>query len=469
MGGGDGGALWKLKKAAKKLLMLRTCGSFCQQQQTHVSPVSQDSRNYSSSSLENQKRNTSRKNIISTEIAGQVISSTSPSSHKNLCPICLDPLNYTSGSRGAKAIFTAQCSHAFHFACITSNIQHGSLTCPICRANWTQLPRKQNNRCPLHDNNTYGPVLQIPDGSVSSSRLVRTRHLLRCDNPIEPEHTSTPPNLSFSLLPYPSIDSCLSPNSRAYLCVKLEHPPATDLVLVAYPNGPHLRLMKQAMALVVSSLRPIDRLAIVTCHSVGARAFRRMTSYGKRNALKIIDQLSYAAEADPLEGLDKGVKILGDRVHKNIQSCILHLTDTPSRSHNHWFDSELPVRIHRFDFGLCFGGCNGLVMREFEEFLAGTLGGRVEDIQLRIGERMMVVGIGELRGGEERNIPLCVGQSGRVGVKYSYRDGGDGECIRTGEVVVGMEDDDKEDGTDSRYDVPIWTRLSGAGNWDYDS
>ncbi|KAL6542970.1 hypothetical protein OROHE_010490 [Orobanche hederae] len=394
MGGGDGGASWKLKKAAKKLLVLRTCGSFCQQQQKHVSPVSQDSRNYLSSSLENQKRSTSRKNIISTELAGQEVnSSTSPSSHKNLCAICLDPLNYTSGSRGAKAIFTAQCSHAFHFACITSNIQHGSLTCPICRAHWTRLP------------------------------------LLDC----------------------------------------LEHQPAIDLVLVAYPNGPHLRLMNQAMALVVSSMRPIDRLAIVTCHSIGACAFRRMTSYGKRNALKIVDRLFYAAEADPLEGLEKGVKILRDRVHKNLQSCILHLTDTPSRSHNHWFDSGLPIRIHRFDFGFCFGGCNGLVMREFEEFLAVTLRGRVEDIQLRIGERMMVVGIGELRGGEERNIPLCVGQSGRVSVKYSYRDGGDGECIRTGEIVVGMEDNDKEDGTDGRYDVPIWTRMSGAGNWVYDS
>ncbi|GFQ05994.1 hypothetical protein PHJA_002743400 [Phtheirospermum japonicum] len=449
-----GGASGKLKKAAKKILTLQTCGgSLClSQQQIHVSPVSRDSRNYSSSSS-NQKSN-----IISSEIAEQGNSTTSPSSNKSLCAICLDPLNYNSGS---KAIFTAQCSHAFHFACITSNVRHGGVTCPICRARWTQLPRNLNTPCPLH--NTPDPALQMLDNSIAHSR-VRQRSFFRSPQ-FEPDHTTTDqPRLSFSLLTHPS-------NGGAhyyYLRVKLAHQPATDLVLVVSPCGrAHSSLvMKQAMALVVSSLRPIDRLAIVTCPSPNAHAcnLRHMTSHGKRAALKIINQILYTAgpqAEDPMGGLEKGVKALGDRAHGSPRSCILHLTNDPSRSYyNHRrLDSDaVPVTIHQFDLG----ACSGYVMREFEEFLARTLGGRAEDIQMRVGgrESNMVVRIGEMRGGEERNIRLCGGDvSGRVCVKYSYRDGRDGECVRTGDVVVGIEGEDKGDGIDSRNYC--------AGNWDY--
>ncbi|KAI3466473.1 hypothetical protein Pfo_023136 [Paulownia fortunei] len=521
MGGGGGGASLKLKKAAKKIFV-HTCGSFCQRQQTHVldnsaaTPASRDSPNYSSPP-ENQKRNIFCKKI-SSEIARQGNSSASPSSNKNLCAICLDPLNYSSGSSSGQAIFTAQCSHAFHFACISSNVRHGSVTCPICRAHWTQLPRNLNTRCSLH--NKTDPILQILDDSIANFRVHR-RSFLRSaryddDDPIEPDHTSDQPRLSISLLAvpltYPSFNVCphqasgssscphceilshhssssssmeesplaalkhvsspgetpflCSPNNRAYLHVQLAHQPATDLVLVASPNGPHLRLMKQAMALVVFSLRPMDRLAIVTYSSAAARVFplRRMTSYGKRTALQVIDRLFYMGQADPMEGLKKGVKILEDRVHKNLQSCIVHLTDSPSRSY-HWFDMEVPVTIHRFHVGFGFGASNGFIMHEFEEFLTRTLGGGVKDIQLRIGEGTMIVRIGELRGGEERNIPLYLGEWERVCVKYSYRDGRDGECIRTGETVVGMED--KGDRSDSRDAVPTGRRMSSAENWDY--
>lgn len=260
-----------------------------------------------------------------------------------------------------------------------------------------------------------------------------------------------------------------SPRNGAYLRVKLSHQPATDLVLVANPNGPHLRLMKQAMALVVFSLRPIDRLAIVTYSSAAARVFplRRMTSYGKRTALQVIDRLFYIGQADPMEGLKKGVKILEDRVHKNTQSCILHLTDSPSRSY-HEFDFEVGVMIHRFHVGFGFGASNGFVMHQFEEFLARTLGGAVRDIQMRIGESTRIVRIDELRGGEERNVPIFVADYGAMSVEYSYREGGEGECVRRGEVRVGIErvkGDGSENGDGDG--VGIGGRMSSAENWDY--
>lgn len=166
--------------------------------------------------------------------------------------------------------------------------------------------------------------------------------------------------------------------------------------------------------------------------------------------------------ADPIEGLRKGVKILEDRTHTNPRSCILHLTDSPARSY-HWFDAEAPVMIHQFNVGLGLGASNGFIMHEFEESLSRTLSGGVEDIQLRIGEAAkMTVRMRELRGGEERNIPLHIGRRGRVNVQYSYRDSGDGESIRTGEAVVGMEDKGE-----SKDVVATGRRMSSAENLEY--
>ncbi|KZV32893.1 Zinc finger family protein isoform 1 [Dorcoceras hygrometricum] len=520
MGGGGGCASLKFKTAAKKIFV-QTCGSFCQSSQSHVLDASVSPNRFCDSPdyaipPRNQKRNFSCKKGCS-EISDQGDSSTSPSSNKHMCAICLDPLNYSSGNSPGKAIFTAQCSHAFHFACIASNVRHGSVTCPICRAQWTQLPRNLNTRCSIHYNKT-DPVLRIIDDSIANSRVHR-RSFLRSaryddDDPVEPDHTSDQPRLRLSLLTAslvpPSFNSCscldsgtsschccrvlsnhvsgsssiagsplaahlfpsvgaetppflCSPNNGAYLCVRLSHQPATDLVLVMSPNGPHLRLMKQSMTLVVSSLRPIDRLAIVTYSSAASRVFplRRMTSYGKRTALQVIERLFYTGQADPMEGLKKGVKILGDRVHKNPRSCILHLADTPSRSY-HQFDMEIPVRVCHVGFG--FGASNGFVMQEFEEFLARTLGGAIRDIQLRIGESSRIISIGELRGGEERNLPLYLGESGHISVEYSYIDGGEeGECVRRGEIVVHFED--KREIMEGH--VPVDGRISSAEGWDY--
>ncbi|XWS12985.1 hypothetical protein CRYUN_Cryun37aG0136700 [Craigia yunnanensis] len=304
---------------------------------------------------------------------------------KNLCAICLEVLSYSSGSTPGQAIFTAQCSHAFHFSYISSNVRHGSITCPICRAHWMQLPHNLNPPACSLSSNQNDPIFCILDDSIATFRVHRRSFLSSArhddDDPIEPDHTQNHPRNDLALIPLqptvlthpccfrhqpcshssslqmlgighisnhhhhhhrfstsssstlqlqPSTGQtpsymCSSSNSRpSYLCIKLEHPRATDMVMIASPNGPHLRLLKQSMALVVFSLRPIDRLAIVTYSSSAACVIplRRMTSYGKRIALQLIDCLFYMGQADPIEGLKKGIKILEDREQKNPQSCI---------------------------------------------------------------------------------------------------------------------------------------------------
>ncbi|XP_059309323.1 E3 ubiquitin-protein ligase WAV3-like [Lycium ferocissimum] len=453
----------KLKKAAKKMFV-QTCGSFCCRYQNSPSPVPHNNNNNSEFPYP-ASNNLELLNHASVIKPSRLDSTTNTPSNKNFCPICLDPLSYSSECSPGQAIFTAQCSHAFHFACISSNIRHGNVTCPVCRAHWTQLPRTLRMHYSPH-NNQADPILQILDESIATSRVHR-RSFLRSaryddDDPVEPDPTSDIHRLHLSLSPVPHSTSVFE------LCLKLTHQPATDLVLVASPNGPHLRLMKQAMAFVVFSLRPIDRLAIVTYSSAAARIFplKCMTSYGKRTALQVIDRLFYMGQADPVEGLKKGVKILRERTHQNTHSFILHLSDNPTRSSFHGFHLELPITIHKFHVGFGYGTSNGFVMHEFERFLAKILCGAVREIALRIGDDTRVMRLGELRGGEERRIPLLLEELDGVRVVYTYTDCMMGDSFKTGEVVVGIGD--RKELTDDSISVEsTGGRSSSVESWEY--
>ncbi|PKI71446.1 probable E3 ubiquitin-protein ligase EDA40 [Punica granatum] len=497
-----------LRKAAKKMVVA-ACASFSRKQALVDPSVLDTTHHISKSSAMSPLK---QENNISgnAEEAEEPNKNKSNASSKNICAICLDPLSYSTASSPGQAIFTAQCSHAFHFACISSNVRHGSVTCPICRAHWTQLPRNLNPSFSLACNRT-DPVLRILDDSIANFRVHR-RSFLRSaryddDDPIEPDSSFNYPRLDFSLMPiqpvYPSFHSyhpCeittlpvhnnltgsssllhqlprnyapVRSSRRAYLSVKLSHQQATDMVLVASPNGPHLRLLKQSMALIVFSLRPIDRLAIVTYSSAAARIFplKRMTSYGKRAALQVIDRLFYTGQADPTEGFKKGIKILEDRAHKNPHSCILHLSDSPTRSY-HSMNTETPIPVHQFHVGFGFGASNGFVMHEFEKFLARVLGGVIREVQLRIGEEGSVIRLGELRGGEERRIVLDLREDEHVCIAYSYAEGGTGECMRTGEAVVSVGDkrerrESRTEGGVGRDVSIIGGRSSCVESWDY--
>eukprot|EP00249_Psilotum_nudum_P011158 c22998_g2_i1 orf=358-2715(+) len=52
------------------------------------------------------------------------------------CSICLETMKPGHGH----ALFTAECSHTFHFSCIASNVRYGNLVCPVCRAKWKEVP-----------------------------------------------------------------------------------------------------------------------------------------------------------------------------------------------------------------------------------------------------------------------------------------------------------------------------------------
>ncbi|KAI0496996.1 hypothetical protein KFK09_023322 [Dendrobium nobile] len=383
---------------------------------------------------------------------------------QNLCTICLEPVifNEDGSSCNQSKVFTAQCSHSFHLTCIVSNIRHGNMTCPICRTHWSHLPRHllfASRALPPLDSSSSDPVLRILDDSIATSRVNR-RFSLRStryndDDPTEPNSTSLTRLLLSFIGP--------STHSPSSLLLRLAPQSPIDLVLVATPNGSHLRLLKQAIALAVFSLRPTDRLALVTCSPAAAtRAFalHRMSSHGKRTALQVIDRLSYIGEVDPTEGLRKAARILEDRAHRNPVSCILHLSDSP-------IARVVDQQVHCFHVGFGFGASSGFVMHEFEEFLARVIGEEIRDVHLRIGKEGKEVRIDDLRCGEERRIPIDLSwESEFIYVSYEYKECGGKEIMVTGEMV--LEIGEKGEG---RYEEEmsngVGPRRSCAERWDY--
>ncbi|KNA20966.1 hypothetical protein SOVF_047560 [Spinacia oleracea] len=485
----------KLKKVAKKLLFLNCCSAST----TVASGSSRGGTSFNSNVGPGQEAElgccSPPKEALNYLSEMEVEEEYVPSvSSKNVCTICLEPLlnsSYTSSSSPGKAIFTSQCSHSFHLSCISSNIRHGSINCPVCRAQWTRLPRTLHPPCWL-PRNQDDPIIRILDDSISTFRVHR-RSFLRTaryndDDPVSPEaaHSSCQPRLCFNLVPLDehlmSTGSLSSPwykrKRSAYLCVRLAPLQAIDLVVVATPNGPHLRLLKQSIAQVVFSLRAVDRLAIVSYSSAAARIFplRRMTTYGKKAALQVIDRLFYAGHADPVEGLRKGIKILKDRTHENPFSSMLHLSDYPngptsSRYHSTINDIErsmpFPICVHQFHVA----GSTNSIMHQLEEFLRRLLGGLIQEVQLRIGssdheEDGRIVRLGELRGDEERRVLIEVDDHACC-IGYSYVEGGMSvidERIRVGEVVVSIGDTDDGAEVATITDGP---RSSCVDSWDY--
>ncbi|GAB4839090.1 hypothetical protein Ancab_028618 [Ancistrocladus abbreviatus] len=56
---------------------------------------------------------------------------------RNGCGVCLQSVKTGQGM----AIYTAECSHAFHFPCIASHVKkQGSLICPVCNVTWKDVP-----------------------------------------------------------------------------------------------------------------------------------------------------------------------------------------------------------------------------------------------------------------------------------------------------------------------------------------
>ncbi|CAL0314140.1 unnamed protein product [Lupinus luteus] len=281
------------------------------------------------------------------------------------CGVCMQSVKSGQGT----AIFTAECSHTFHFPCIVTHAKKNPIvTCPVCSTCWKELLVSEihsekittvedknkdikmrslkvyNDDEPLMSPTSVARFNSIPESedeydgntefqgfNVLSSSLVVTRNLNVC---LLPEAAILAANRSYES--YVSVLKLKAPTVQT--AVKAAPRAPIDLVTVldvrGGMNGVKLRLMKHTMRMVISSLGSADRLSIVA-FSIGSKRLlplRRMTSSGQRSARRIVDAL--VATDQPRDGsqvkndaVKKAAKVLEDRRDKNSVASIIVLSD----------------------------------------------------------------------------------------------------------------------------------------------
>lgn len=277
---------------------------------------------------------------------------------KRSCGICTHTVKFGQG----KPIFTAECSHVFHFPCIAAHVRsHPILTCPVCNANWKQLQNAHQN--PAHHLKTTKSFNYNDDEPLMSPTSVSRFNPIPESNENEEEEEDDDeeqPNdqpISFGVSPSlktRNIEACFSPeaaivasnrSSETYVALfKVKAPPRSasanrppvDLVTVldlsGNASGEELRMLKRSMQVVISSLGSADRLSVVAFSGGSKRLFplRRMTGRGQTAARRVIDALTELRRDEAParnEALKKAAKVLEDRRQKNTVAKIILLTN----------------------------------------------------------------------------------------------------------------------------------------------
>lgn len=285
-------------------------------------------------------------------------------SSEQTCPICLSKMNHGDGD----AIFTAECSHCFHFHCIVSNVNHGNEICPVCRAKWQRIPMQLASSdavCQFHSqcrDLNRRPCVPLSRSALEPSvfdddELLDHQCLVAesCDSEsfsartVEiktfPEFPSAPRSNSyddFNVLVNLKAAAAASvarqnPKINQAGLPKLSHTRSSrapiDLVTVLDISGSmvgtKLALLKRAMGFVIQHLGSNDRLSVIAFSSKARRLFPllRMTDTGRLKALQAVNSLFANGGTNIAEGIRKGVKVMEERREMNPVSSMILLSD----------------------------------------------------------------------------------------------------------------------------------------------
>ncbi|KAI8524056.1 hypothetical protein RHMOL_Rhmol13G0119500 [Rhododendron molle] len=366
----------------------------------------------------------------------------SSESTEGTCAICLTTMKPGQGH----AIFTAECSHSFHFHCITSNVSHGNQSCPVCRAEWKEIPfhnpsnlsrereRERTNTIAMPRANNafmYG-LRQLPPPREPTSVFDDDEHVDHqpeigplngeaIDVKTYPEFSAVSRSAThnnFTILIHLKALSSRRQNSRA----------PVDLITVLDVSGSmagtKLALLKRAMGFVIQHLGPSDRLSVISFSGTARRLFplRRMTDGGRQEALQAVNGLSSNGGTNIAEGLRMGAKVMMDRKWKNPVGSIILLSDgqdtytvprfggsSPendyllllSSSINRNSDAGISIPVHAFGFGVdhdaaamhsiaensggtfSFIEAESVIQDAFAQCIGGLLSVVVQELQVR--------------------------------------------------------------------------------------
>ncbi|CAD5196932.1 unnamed protein product [Musa acuminata subsp. malaccensis] len=301
-------------------------------------------------------------------------------SSKKTCAICLGSMKVGDGH----ALFTAECSHKFHFHCITSNVKHGNYVCPLCKATWKEIPFQGS----LSSEHPHGRARVNPVNWPQEEGRVAVVHRLppaesanrwhhqfssgfrgaeptnfNDDEPLDilsetarssqqncpkivevnthPEFSAIQQSASledFAVLihlkaPHVSMKPSPSRNLIASSTVPQNSRAPIDLVTVLDVSGSmagtKLALLKRAMSFVIQNLGPSDRLSVIAFSSTARRLFHlcRMSDSGRQQALQAVNSLVSSGGTNIAEGLRKGIKVIEERKEKNSVCSIILLSD----------------------------------------------------------------------------------------------------------------------------------------------
>ncbi|KAG2729872.1 hypothetical protein I3760_01G269000 [Carya illinoinensis] len=311
--------------------------------------------------------------------------SKSGSKSSKTCSICLTKMKQGDGH----AIFTAECSHSFHFHCIASNVKHGNQVCPVCRAKWKEIPVQGPSVDPSPGRASISPVgwpqndalMTVIRQLPPTRRDMNRRHIMPLYQAMEPtvfdddESLDHQPVFSergccdknaadrnsiktIEIKTYPEVSSAPRSNSfnnftvlvhlKASAAITAKNPSRNlasllqfsqthrapvDLVTVLDISGSmagtKLALLKRAMGFVIQNLGSNDRLSVIAFSSTARRLFplRRMSDLGQQQALQAVNALVANGGTNIAEGLRKGAKIMEDRRDKNPVASIILLSD----------------------------------------------------------------------------------------------------------------------------------------------
>ncbi|CAH8251541.1 unnamed protein product [Arabidopsis lyrata] len=309
-------------------------------------------------------------------------SSTPSSSSKSTCALCLDEMKKGDG----KAIFTAECSHSFHFDCINSNVRYGNRICPLCRTQWKQVPFFHGNpfpqpqQVPLFHGNRQVPLFHGNPFAPAQMGFEDDESLPHGETQIQSaDHPSDRQALEIKL--FPEVSALAKPVSRGDFAA-LVHLKAEgvsdderrtraplDLIAVLDVSGSmagvKLELVKKAMGFVIQNLGETDRLSVISFSSTAQRLFplRLMSETRKQAAMKAVNSLVARGGTNIAEGLKIGARVIEDRRWKNPVSGMMLLSDGQDNytfSHDRVrlrtdYESLLPsssrIPTHTFGFG----------------------------------------------------------------------------------------------------------------------
>ncbi|KAM0972056.1 hypothetical protein TB2_019448 [Malus domestica] len=124
---------------------------------------------------------------------------------RSSCRICLNSVKTGQST----AIYTAECSHSFHFPCIATHVRsHGNLVCPVCNSTWKDVPLLAIHQNLNNNNAAQNDVIR----SQTTPKQKPKSKPAEADKKIVMESTSSPRASSKPL--YDDDESLLSPTSR---------------------------------------------------------------------------------------------------------------------------------------------------------------------------------------------------------------------------------------------------------------